>query len=653
MHPNLRNLRDPRGPRAGIRRGVRSAGARATVALVLATALLAACSSVGDDVGEEAEDGTVEAGPGRTLAFEGPDADLLNADDLAAATFEVTATGDEPHLDDIRIQLSTPGDAEPITSQAPQTGDTSLLLEPRELEDGDYVVAVLQLSEEAVAAEDAGNADGSGDTGGTDDTGAENTDADDTGADDTGDEPAPEPDVLHEWAFELDATPPQIDITGPDGAVVAGEPVTIAGTSEPGATVEVQGTSTTVDDDGSFEVELDAVSDGTLTIVATDRAGNVSDDDLRLVTVPSRATVDQMRSVHVSFCGWASSSLKDPVMADIEAGRINAVQLDLKDETGKVGFATENEFAARIGADTPDCRIDLEAAVAELHELGVPVIGRIVAFADPVMAPWAWENGERDLAIQEPGGNTIYTGRYAGFANFANPQVQEYNIAIAEEAAAMGVDHILWDYLRKPDGSIDNMLIPGLEGSVEDEIYEFTRRADERLAPYGIQHGASLYGVSADRPGDVGQDVARLADVLDYVAPMIYPSHWGPGEYGVADPLMQPYDIITETLVVWKEATDGRRARVAPWLEDSNWPVRLGFPDRARYVREQIQATYDAGIDEWLLWDSSVRYTTDAMLAPPERESPDDSSDDGPDDSADDGDDNGDDNDPERGESDS
>ncbi len=607
------------------------------MALVLATALLAACNSAGDDVSEEPENGTVEAGPGRTLAFEGPDADLLNADDLAAATFEVTATGDEPHLDDILLELSTQGADQPTMSQAAQADDTSLLLEPGELADGDYVVTVLQLPDGAVAAQEAGDTDGTDGTDATDGT----------------DEPAPEPDVLHEWAFEVDATAPQIDVTGPDGAVVAGEPVTIAGTSEPGATVEVQGTSTTVDDDGSFEVELDAVSDGTLTIVATDRAGNVSDDDLRLVTVPSRATVDQMRSVHVSFCGWASSSLKDPVMADIEAGRINAVQLDLKDETGKVGFATENEFAARIGADTPDCRIDLEAAVAELHALGVPVIGRIVAFADPVMAPWAWENGERDLAIQEPGGNAIYTGRYAGFANFANPEVQEYNIAIAEEAAAMGVDHILWDYLRKPDGSVDNMLIPGLEGSVEDEIYEFTRRADERLAPYGIQHGASLYGVSADRPGDVGQDVARLADVLDYVAPMIYPSHWGPGEYGVADPLMQPYDIITETLVVWKEATDGRRARVAPWLEDSNWPVRLGFPDRARYVREQIQATYDAGIDEWLLWDSSVRYTTDAMLAPPERESPDDSSDDGPDDNADNGDDNGEDNDPEPGESDS
>jgi len=57
-------------------------------------------------------------------------------------------------------------------------------------------------------------------------------------------------------------------------------------------------------------------------------------------------------------------------------------------------------------------------------------------------------------------------------------------------------------------------------------------------------------------------------------------------------------------------------ARVKPWLEDSNWPIRLGYPDRASYVREQIRATYDAGIPEWLLWDSAVRYTDSAMIQP-------------------------------------
>jgi hypothetical protein len=243
------------------------------------------------------------------------------------------------------------------------------------------------------------------------------------------------------------------------------------------------------------------------------------------------------------------------------------------------------------------------------------VIGRIVAFADPMLARWAWDNGERDMVIQTAGGE-LFTGKYAGFSNFANDEVADYNIGVAEEAAAVGVDHILWDYLRKPDGQESQFNFVGLEGTPGEAIAEFTRKADERLAPYGVQHGASLYGVSADRPTEVAQDVAVLADHLDYVAPMIYPSHWAAGEYGVANPLRQPADMVLATLEVWNEATDGKRARVVPWLEDSNYPISLGYPDRTSYLSEQIRGTYERGINEWLLWDSSVRYTTAGMIQP-------------------------------------
>jgi hypothetical protein len=519
-------------------------------------------------------------GAQRELAFNGPDdGDLLNAESVAEVTFVVEASSEDDDadltLEDIVFEL----DGTDVTADTRLTG-TSLVYAPGELADGDRTLRVLSVP---VTAD--------------------------------GDEPG-EPEELHVWTFAVDATPPEIELTGPEGAVVAGEAVTVEGITEPGAVVAVGDQETTAGEDGSFSVELPSPPEGDLLISATDAAGNTASEGSPLVVVPSRVEVDEIRTVHVSFCGWATPSLRDPVLAQIDAGLINAVQLDLKDETGKVGFDTDVDFAERIGSNQPDCRIDLEAAVAQLHDLGVPVIGRIVAFADPVLGPWAWANDERELVIQTADGSDFYTGRYNGFANFANPEVVDYNLDVAEEAAAMGVDHILWDYLRKPDGPLENMTIPGLESTVEDAVYEFTRLADERLAPYGVQHGASLYGVSADRPWEVGQDVERLAEVLDYVAPMIYPSHWGPGEYGVADPLMQPGEMVAATLEVWLEATEGKRARVAPWLEDSNWPVRLGFPDRARYVREQIQATYDAGISEWLLWDSAVRYTESAMIQP-------------------------------------
>jgi hypothetical protein len=526
--------------------------------------LLGACSAIG--------------GPSRTLAYEGPeDGELLNAEQVEQVRFEVVAEGqqtDDVDVDDLVVLL----DGDDVTDDA-ERDTTRLVYQPGSLPDGERTVAIGRVDLEAE------------------------------------DDDAGEPEVLHEWTFAVDATPPELALTEPDGAVIAGQPLTVAGETEPGATVEVAGTSTTAGEDGRFEVELDAAPDGDLQLVAIDEAGNRTADDVALVAVPSRAEVDEVRAVHVSFCGWAAPSLKEPVMQLAADGVINAIQLDLKDETGKIGHDTDVEMATLVGADQPDCKVDLPAAIEELHGLGLPVIGRIVAFADPVLAGWAWDNGERDWVIQTAEGEK-FVGKYAGFSNFAHPDIVDYTIDVAEEAAAMGVDHILWDYIRKPDGPVEQFEFVGLETTPEEAIVEFTRQADERLAPYGVQHGASVYGVSADRPWEVAQDIEALSDHLDYVAPMIYPSHWGPGEYDVADPLMQPYDMVAATLEVWLEVTEGKRARVMPWLEDSNYPIRLGFPDRARYLREQIEATYDAGIPEWMLWDSAVAYTRSGMVQP-------------------------------------
>ncbi len=551
---------------------------RAGLLLTAAALLVASCA--------------MASGPERVLTFEGPESGaLFGADDLDEVRIVVTAAFDgdeqaeqEPSVEDLVVLL----DGNDVTADA-EVGGSVLTYAPDGLADGERRVVI-------ASRPDAGD-DGDG----------------------AAEPAAPEP--LETFTFAIDTVPPDIELTAPEGPLVAGQEVTFAGLTEPGATVQVNDAEAIADDDGNFEVVLAAASEGRVELTATDLAGNRSQDEAAFVVVPSRATVDEVRAVHVSFCGWASPALREPVLQQIEDGLVTAVQLDLKDETGKVGYATEVEFATRIGADSPDCLIDLPAAIEFLHDLDVPVIGRIVAFADPVLAPWAWANDERDLAIQTADGSDFYTGRYNGFANFAHPEIIEYNIAIAEEAAALGVDHILWDYLRKPDGPLENMRIPGLDTSsetaVQDAVTAFTTAADERLAPYGVEHGASLYGVSADRPWEVGQDVEALGEVLDYVAPMIYPSHWGPNEYGVANPLMQPGDMVAATLEVWNEVVADRRARVVPWLEDSNWPIRLGFPDRARYVREQIEATYAAGINEWLLWDSSVRYTESAMVQPP------------------------------------
>ena len=102
-----------------------------------------------------------------------------------------------------------------------------------------------------------------------------------------------------------------------------------------------------------------------------------------------------MRAVHVTFDAWADPTLRRGVLALIAQGRINAVELDLKDESGTVGWNAPVPLAQRIGAVKPI--VDLPAAVKLLHGRGVRVIGRLVCFRDSIMAAGGVE-GRRSRA---------------------------------------------------------------------------------------------------------------------------------------------------------------------------------------------------------------------------------------------------------------
>jgi len=580
-------------------------GVRAAVLVTFAALVLAACTG-GDGDGDDGAAGSAASESGTTteedtateeaggFRFHGPGEDAL----LGAAELEqlaLTVTGDEGELAALVVIL---GDQD-VTADA-EVADGTLTYAPTDLDDGDHTVHVAEAPEgwagaradEDEEVEETADADAGPDPDADADAGATTTAID-----------PDELDTLHTWRFEVKAEPPVLELASP-ATVIGDEPLSVAGTTDPDAEVTVNDTSTTADGDGSFEVELDGTFDE-LTIIAVDRAGNTTEHTQAVGRVPSRVTLDEYRGVHATFWAWATADLREPMLEMLDEGRINAIQLDLKDEGGHIGYDTEVELAQEMGADIGP--IDLEQAVADLHAEGAPVIGRIVAFADPVLAAWAWENDRRDMVIQLTDGSDYYRGSYAGFSNYTHQDVIAYNLDVAEEAAKAGVDHILWDYIRRPEGQ-SQYTVPGLETTPEEAIVEFTRQADERLAPYGVTHGASVYGIAADRPEQIGQDIPEMAKHLDYVAPMIYPSHWGPGEYGVSDPNREPYDIIRATMEVWDEAIEGTDARVIPWLEDTSYRAW----DRPFQIAEQIRATNDHDVNEWLMWNPGSRYTPEA-----------------------------------------
>jgi hypothetical protein len=480
----------------------------------------------------------------------GPDGDvLLGADDLDEAAFTVRASEVEP-LAQAQVTL----DGEPADGVSVD-GDR-LTWKPGRITDGEHHVQI------------------------------------------SVNRPFPLRDRTVAWTFTVDTTPPEVAVEVPGEAVPYDQAVTVSGTVEEGTTVEVHGAEATVDGD-AVQIAFAAPPLTSFDVVATDAAGNATTQSVRIpVELP------EIRGVHMTAVSWQADTLREPVLQMIEEGRINTVELDLKDEGGLVGYDSQVPLAREIGAVEP--YYDLEEVVQQLHDKGVRVVGRLVAFRDPVLAEYAWERGDREQVIQTPGGG--FYGKYGGFTNFANDVVRQYNIDLAVEAAEAGIDEILYDYIRRPDGELSGMVFPGLEGPAEDAIVSFLADSRAQLREFGTIQGAAVFGIAATRPDEIAQDIPRMAEHVDYVAPMVYPSHWGPGEYDVASPNEQPYDIVYASMKDFQQAVAQTDARVVPWLQDFTLGVSYG----AAEVRAQIQAARDAGIDEWLMWDPRVTYTTAA-----------------------------------------
>ena len=402
-------------------------------------------------------------------------------------------------------------------------------------------------------------------------------------------------------SFVIDDTPPPIGVPPLLDATGVCEQVSVKGRAEPSSTLTLDG-APLANTNGSFSLRYDRPPTP-LHLTATDPAGNRTELE---VIAPVRYPGGQ--GVHVTAAAWGYEPLRKGILALIDAGLVSAIELDLKDEGGIVGYDSKNVMANQVGAVQPEYK--LKETVADLKRRGVRVIGRVVAFRDAPLAKWAWNNGHRDWVVQTPGGKMLET--YGGFSNPAHPEVHKYNLDIALEAVDAGVDDILWDYVRRPEGDPATMVIPGVPGLVDSTstaVVNFLATTHAALRERCVYQGASVFGIAADRPDAVGQDIPRIARHVEYIAPMLYPSHWVPGEYDVTNPNKQPYDIIKATLADFQAKTAGTGVALVPWLQDFS----LGHTYGPAEVRAQIDAAASLGVPDWLLWNAGVVYTAGGL----------------------------------------
>jgi hypothetical protein len=407
------------------------------------------------------------------------------------------------------------------------------------------------------------------------------------------------------WTYVVDSIAPALDLPTHLDPVPIDQPVTVEGTVEEGVELTHGGEVLEVDD-GRFAVDFGTPPTGGLAFTAVDEAGNTTS---ARVVVPV-VYPDSSRAVHVSGAAWGNDELRTGVIDLIDRGLIDTVELDLKDEDGVVSYSSDLPLAREIGAVTDE--YDLAEAVRTLEAKGVRVIGRLVAFRDPIYADAAWDAGRHDEVLQTPSGDKLST--YGGFANYAHPAVRQYNLDIALEAVELGVKDILWDYIRRPEGNPDTMVVPGLVGPSSASVTDFLADTHAALRAQGAFQGASVFGIAAAAGDSIAQDVPAMATVVDYLAPMLYPSHWGPGMYRVDSPINEPDKIVSKSLADFQRVTEGTGVRFLPWIQD--FTLR-GVPYGDAQVKAQIDAAATLGVNGFMLWNPNVRYHAGALTPIP------------------------------------
>jgi hypothetical protein len=403
------------------------------------------------------------------------------------------------------------------------------------------------------------------------------------------------------WSIDVDTQPPTIDTRRLLPEHRMDEPVHLRGrVDQPeGVTMTANGEPVALDDRGRFTVDYDRPPAGPIVLRTEDEAGYKV---TREVFVPIERP--SVKGVHMSAISWHEKNLRQGVFDLIDEGRINAVELDLKDENGEIGYDSKVPLAQEIHSARK--YYDLRKAVQELHDRGVRVIGRVVVFRDPLLAAAAWKDGHEDWVVQTPQGTPH--GAYGGFTNMASKAVQQYNLDIASEAAEAGFDEILYDYIRRPEGDLTQIVFPGMpsdDDAVKTGVANFLTRSHELLRAKGVYQGASLFGIAAGDPQAVGQDVPLIARHVDYIAPMVYPSLWVNQQYHVTNPALNPYTIVNRSLEDFQAKAAGTGVKWTPWLQDFSLD---GIAYGDTQVWQQVRGAQDTEMQDFLLWSPRVRY---------------------------------------------
>lgn len=317
-----------------------------------------------------------------------------------------------------------------------------------------------------------------------------------------------------------------------------------------------------------------------------------------------------VKAIYLTAYSAGSAKKMDQMIDLINRTELNAVVIDIKDYSGKVLYDSNLLWVEEFGAE--DNRLgDLKALLKKLRENNIYTIARQTVFQDPLLA-----NKKPEWAIHSKnGGSTSSADRlwhdHKGLA-WVDPtrvEVWNYNLAIAKEAIRLGFDEINFDYVRFPsDGNMSLVVY----NTGDEPRYQVMRRffvyLDQNLKREPAWISLDFFGYVMERTDDlqIGQRLVDAVDVVDFIYPMMYPSHYSRGSFGYDNPATIPGLIIENGMKKGLPTFEGQRAKVRPWLQA--FDIGAVYSDGIK-IREQINAVEKYSDAGWLLWNAVNRYS--------------------------------------------
>jgi len=399
-----------------------------------------------------------------------------------------------------------------------------------------------------------------------------------------------------------------------------------------GTTVYATGWADTLGE--SFAAATFALSPNTVSFSRSATTTDSNSNPPEKPVVKHLPTPVPLKAIYMTQCVAGTPTFRESVVKLIDDTELNAVVIDIRDYSGGIAFPTDDPLLKDMISDTCGAR-DMKAFVERLHEKGIYVIGRITVFQNPYYTKLHPEE-----AVQKKGGGVWKDRKGLAFVDVGSKPYWETVVALGKASYEIGFDELNFDYIRFPsDGPMNDIaFIWSGNRKKQDVLEDFFRYLHEKLHPLGIVTSADIFGMTTTNVNDlnIGQVLEKVSPYFDYVAPMVYPSHYPPQFNGWADPNAHPYDVVkysmdqavrrflaTTTVVVLngveplasttpplypKKPWNVEKLR--PWLQDFDYGGNYDIAE----VKAQITAVYDAGLTSWMLWAPSNRYTKGALL---------------------------------------